>query len=99
MLRIANDLSDWDVRVLDSASREFARQRSTNKVQEAESVIAARAWLQMKSSVSGDELASVGAKLQSFGLTSRIEGQTGDQNSYRVLERGRQFIEYIRSAE
>jgi hypothetical protein len=37
----------------------------------------------------------VGPKLQSFGLTTRIEGITGDTNSYRVLERGKRFIEYI----
>jgi hypothetical protein len=96
MLRIATELSDWDVKVLDCALTAFARHRA--ETPEADSVIAARAWIQMRSGLSGDELASVGAKLQSFGLTSRIEGQTGEQNSYRVLERGKRFIEYIRCA-
>ena len=97
MLRIATELSDWDVKVLDSALTEFPRQKGS--LREADSVIAARAWLRMKSGVSGDELASIGAKLQSFGLMTRIEGQTGDMSSYRVLERGKRFIEYIRSAK
>jgi hypothetical protein len=95
MLRIATELSDWDVKVLDAALRQFVQERA--QTPEAENAIAARAWLQMKSGISGDELASMGAKLQSFGLTTRIEGITGDTNSYRVLERGRRFIEYIRS--
>ncbi len=73
--------------------RQFEKEKAQTPV--AESAIAARAWLQMGSGISGDELASTGAKLQSFGLTARIEGQTGDTNSYRVLERGRRFIEYI----
>ena len=33
------------------------------------------------------------AKLQSFGLASRIR----DVNSYLILERGRKVVEYIRS--
>jgi len=97
MLRIATELSDWDVKVLDSASKSFIRHRA--ETPEADSVISARAWVQMQSGISGDELASIGAKLQSFGLTSRIEGQTGETNSYRVLERGRRFLEYILGAQ
>jgi hypothetical protein len=97
MLRIAAELSDWDVKVLDSALNEFPRHKESRR--EAESVIAARAWIRMNSGASGDELASIGAKLQSFGLMTRIEGQTGDMSSYRVLERGKRFIEYIRSAK
>jgi hypothetical protein len=62
---------------------------------ESDVVVAARAWFTMKTGVLGDELASVGAKLQSFGLASRIEGHTGDSNSYRVLIRGRRFIDYV----
>jgi hypothetical protein len=93
MLWIATELSDQDVKVLDTASREFVRERA--KTPEADTIISARAWLQMRSGIAGDELASIGAKLQSFGLTSRIEGHTVDMNSYRVLDRGRRFIEYI----
>jgi len=105
MLRIANDLSDWDVKVLATASSEFHVQLqrtpiSTIRAQKLETdvVVAARAWTKMDTGVSADELPSIGAKLQSFGLMSRIEGQTGEQNSFQVLERGRRFIEYIRSA-
>lgn len=93
MLRIATELSDWDVKVLDAALRQFAKERA--QTPEGENSIAARAWLRMQSGISGDELASIGAKLQSFGLTTRIEGITGDTNSYRVLERGKRFIEYL----
>jgi hypothetical protein len=99
MLRVAAGLSDRDVTILDAALNEFVVQQRRAGTGEADVVFAARAWLQMSIGVSGDGLASIGAKLQSFGLVSRIEGQTGDTNSYRVLERGRRFIEYIRAAD
>jgi hypothetical protein len=56
-------------------------------------------WSKMNTGVSYRELPSIGAKLQSFGLVIRIEGQAGAANSFQVLERGRRFIEYIRSAD
>jgi hypothetical protein len=102
MLRIANDLSDWDVQVLDSAWNEFLVQRQDTPIHliranrmESDVDVAARVWVKMHSSVPSGELPSIGAKLQSFGLMSRIEGKTGEENSFQVLERGRRFIEYI----
>lgn len=105
MLRIAAELSDWDVKVLATAASEFVSQRNNpiprvrgGPMLESDQVIAARAWIRMNSGVSGYELASIGAKLQSFGLVSRIEGQTGETNSFQVLGRGGRFIEYVGSA-
>jgi len=95
MLRIANELSDVDVKVLSLASEAFSKQREMG-TQEADTVLAARAWTTMTTGITGDELASVGEKLQSFGLVTRIQGHTGDFNSYRPLERGWRFIEYVR---
>jgi hypothetical protein len=102
MLRIATGLSDVDVKVLRTALDEFGVQLQHPAIDnlirqrlESDVVVAARAWFTMKTGVLGDELASVGAKLQSFGLASRIEGHTGDSNSYRVLIRGRRFIDYV----
>ena len=49
--------------------------------------------------IAGDDGASTGATLQSFGLMSRIENMTGDLNSFLVLDKGFAFLKYIRSAE
>jgi hypothetical protein len=100
MMRIAMNLSDVDVLILEAAIRQYDREAKSNS--EARRSVAARAWMAVAANptiaISEDELASVGAKLQSFGLTSRIEGLTGDVNSFLVLQRGRQFIEYIQSS-
>jgi hypothetical protein len=82
------------------AAAEFPKHKSDYA--EATTVVWARAWTsgdwQRKVGLSADEIASIGAKLQSFGLTSRIEGQTGGVDSFRVTPRGEQFIEYVRAA-
>jgi hypothetical protein len=99
-MRIAVELSDRDVLVLDAAIDEFARQQKPG-YPEADAVVSARAWTSVpwrsKVGAAGDEIASIGAKLQSFGLASRIEGRTGDTDSFRITERGVKFVEYIRS--
>jgi hypothetical protein len=45
-----------------------------------------------------DERASIGAKLQSFGLVSRLQ-TNGPNPAYKVLRRGKRFLEYVRTAE
>jgi hypothetical protein len=96
MLRIATELSDQDVKILGLALRAFDDHKA--RMPSSDSVVAANAWLDMKSGVSHDELESTGAKLQSFGLASRVQRQTGERNTYRVLERGRRFVDYILGA-
>jgi hypothetical protein len=100
MMRIAMNLSDVDVLILKAAIQQY--DRDAKSTSEARNSIAARVWMTVAASqpaaISGDELASIGAKLQSFGLTSRIEGLTGDASSFVVLQRGRRFIAYARES-
>jgi hypothetical protein len=86
MLRIAVKLSDDDVRMLDMAQKEFDRQRAETPA--GENQIATISWLQTRSGVTDlDERASIGAKLQSFGLVSRLQAN-GPNPAYKVLRRG-----------
>jgi hypothetical protein len=102
LMKIAAELSDRDVLVLATAAEQFTHQERL-RPRDARAAIAAGAWTsvqwQDKAGISADEVASIGARLQSFGLVSRIERITGDTNSYMVLERGRDFIAYIRNTD
>ncbi|MGJ5816655.1 hypothetical protein [Paludibaculum fermentans] len=96
MMRVAMNLSDLDVLILKAAILIYDQETTTKS--EARNSISARVWMAVAhqtSGISGDELASIGAKLQSFGLASRIEGITGDTDSFAVLQRGRRFTQYI----
>ena len=102
-MTVAVELPDRAIVLLDVAIREFERQQRLGGSQEADEAISARAWGQLSQTgyadIPGDEIASLGARLQSFGLASRIEGITGSLNSYQLLRRGRDFIRYIKSAD
>lgn len=96
MMRVAMSLSDADVLILKAAIQLFDQE--TTAKSEARNSISARAWMAVghqTGGIAGDELASIGAKLQSFGLASRIQGMTGDTDSFAILPRGRRFIAYI----
>jgi hypothetical protein len=101
MMATATGLSDLEVLVLQLAATEYRKERAAHP-QEAQRAVAARAWMRVpgiaKFSVSEDELLSVGAKLESFGLAVRVERQPWETPVYRPLDRGYKFIEYISSA-
>jgi hypothetical protein len=65
--------------------------------------VAERAWRRVpekaKCKISEDELVTIGSKLESFGLATRVEtGQPWYAPVFRPLESGCRFIEYICSA-
>jgi hypothetical protein len=101
MMAIATGLSDGEVLVLQLAAEEYHKEKAAHS-QEAPRAVAARAWMRVpgiaKSSMSEDELLSVGAKLESFGLAVRVERQPWETPVYRPLDRGHKFIEYISRA-
>jgi hypothetical protein len=45
-----------------------------------------------------DEAEAIASKLQSFGLLSGSRSLSAVQNTYIVLQRARDFVDYIRSA-
>ncbi len=45
-----------------------------------------------------DEAESIGAKLQSYGLAANSPNLAGNRNSFAILQKGRDFLEYIRTA-
>jgi hypothetical protein len=73
-MRIAMNLSEVDVLILNEVNRQYDREATSQS--EARNSIAARAWMAVPANqtiaIAGDELATIGAKLQSFGLMSRI---------------------------
>jgi len=101
MMATATGLSDLEVLVLQLATEEYRKERAANS-QEAQRAVAARAWMRVpgiaRTSVSEDELLSVGAKLESFGLAVRVEREPWKTPVYRPLDRGYKFIEYISNA-
>ena len=62
--------------------------------------MAAQAWERAmpQPKLSADEQTSVGAKLESFGLTIKLEREAWEPPAFRPLERSEKFIEYIRTA-
>jgi hypothetical protein len=94
-MRVAVNLSGQDVLVLSKAVAQSAREEERGQGKEARAQVSARAWMAIGqyrlAGPTGDELASIGSKLQSFGLASRIETLTGDTPSYLILDRGRKF--------
>jgi hypothetical protein len=99
LMKVALELSHRDLLVLKEASAEFDRQQRDNH-SEAPTMIAARIWLAIpwpKLGVPSEQAPSIGARLQSFGLASRIEGISGDRNSYIVLQRGKDLLQYLQS--
>lgn len=103
MMAVATRLSELDVLVLSHAAREYQTEVTAHP-QEAQRAVAARAWRRvpqkMKTSISEDELVTVGSKLESFGLATKVEtGVPWEPPVFRPLKAGSRFIEYIQSAE
>jgi len=100
MLSLAVELSELDVIILRAASSEFAIERASHQ-QEAIRAVARRAWERMlagvKMPISQDELVSVGAKLEGFGLVV-MERNPWEAPAYRPLERAYKLLEYIQGA-
>jgi hypothetical protein len=103
MMAVATRLSDLDVLVLSHATREYQIEVTAHP-QEAQRAVAARAWRRVPAkitpSISEDELVTVGSKLESFGLATKVEtGVPWEPPVFRPLKAGSRFIEYIQSAE
>jgi hypothetical protein len=103
MMAVATRLSELDVLVLSYGAREYEIEVRAH-AQEAQRAVAARAWRRVPAkitpSISQDDLVTVGSKLESFGLATRVEtGAPWETPVFRPLEAGSRFIEYIQSAE
>jgi hypothetical protein len=102
MMAVATGLSEFDVLILRHATIEYRVEISAHP-QEAQRAVAERAWRRVpekaKCKISEDDLVTMGSKLESFGLATRVEtGQPWQPSVFRPLESGYKFIEYIRSA-
>lgn len=103
MMAVATRLSELDVLVLSYAAREY-QVEVTAHPREAQRAVAARAWRRVPAkinmSISEDEFVTVGSKLESFGLATKVEtGVPWEPPVFRPLKAGSRFIEYIQSAE
>jgi hypothetical protein len=103
MMAVATRLSELDVLVLQDAVVEYKAETSAHP-QEAHYSVALRVWKRIPEKlnypISNDALVTVGSKLESFGLVTKIEtGAPWDTSVFRPLEYGFRFIEYIRSTQ
>lgn len=103
MMDVATRLSELDVLVLGHASRDYQIEITAHP-REAQRAVAARAWqgipTKMNISISEDELVTVGSRLESFGLATKVEtGVPWETSVFGPLEAGLKFIEYIQSTE
>jgi hypothetical protein len=107
MLRIATDLDERDVLVLREIVRvQGARiQKDTGRVKhyDAYSVVREIMGSLKRAGFLQGEVDSISAKLESFGLVSRTERNVNllgdDPIPYALLQKGLDFIDYIKSAE
>ena len=81
----ATRLSDIDVAILRQATLEYHLKFSAHP-QEAQRAVADRAWRrvpkQLQGRISDDELVSIGSKLESFGLVTKIELDSHGNHRY-----------------
>ena len=102
MMAVATGLSEVDVLILQQSAIEYRVEISAHP-REAQRAVAERAWRRVpekaKCKIPEDDLVTVGSKLESFGLATRVEtGQPWQPPVFRPLESGYKFIEYVRSA-
>ncbi len=94
-------LSGIDVVVLEAAVKEYQKERSANP-REAQRAVADRAWKRVPGLIgnlvhSGDDLLSIGANLEAKGFVVRVEmGTPWNDPSFRPLERGDKFVDFIK---
>ena len=103
MMTVATRLSELEVLVLSQATREYEIEVTAHP-REAQRAVAARAWRRIPAkltpTMSEDELVTIGSKLESFGLATKVEtGVPWEAPVFRPLKAGSTFIGYIRSAE
>jgi hypothetical protein len=103
MMSVATRLPELDVLILRCATVEY-RNESDSHRQEAQRAVAERAWRRVPTKLAcpipEDELITIGSRLESFGLATKVEtGREWEPPVFRPLESGYRFIEYIRNAE
>ena len=90
-MRVAVEIADVDLMVLDTY------RRLETELRPGESQIAAWFNLPGKLGLPDDVVESVGAKLHSFGLVRASSNLSGNRSSYALLQKGRHFMEFIKS--
>lgn len=102
MMAVATRLSETDVLILRQATVEYHTEFSAHP-QEAQRAVATRAWRRVptkaKCAISEDDLVTIGSKLESFGMATKVEtGQPWESPVFRPLSSAYRFIQYVQSA-
>jgi hypothetical protein len=101
MMAVATRLSETDVLILRQATVEYHTELSAHP-QETQRPVATRAWRRVptkaKCAISEDDLVTIGSKLESFGMATKVEtGQPWESPVFRPLSSACRFIQYVQS--